>query len=98
MTFSMPEGFASYFREWEERIGAFIEFAPDGVEGGADSGTALPGAVGGAELPGAAAGVNLKDLPFAVKDNIAVQGFSLSCASKLLEKFRSPYTATAVRK
>ncbi|MDR1898839.1 MAG: aspartyl/glutamyl-tRNA amidotransferase subunit A [Treponema sp.] len=37
-------------------------------------------------------------MPFAVKDNIAVQGFSLSCASKLLEKFRSPYTATAVRK
>jgi aspartyl-tRNA(Asn)/glutamyl-tRNA(Gln) amidotransferase subunit A len=33
-----------------------------------------------------------------VKDNIAVQGFSLSCASKLLEDLRAPYTATAVRK
>jgi aspartyl-tRNA(Asn)/glutamyl-tRNA(Gln) amidotransferase subunit A len=37
-------------------------------------------------------------LPFAVKDNIAVKGFSLSCGSKLLEQLRAPYTATAVEK
>ncbi|MDR2211935.1 MAG: Asp-tRNA(Asn)/Glu-tRNA(Gln) amidotransferase subunit GatA [Spirochaetaceae bacterium] len=35
-------------------------------------------------------------MPFAVKDNIAVKDFSLSCGSKLLAGFRSPYTATAV--
>ncbi|MDR2150933.1 MAG: aspartyl/glutamyl-tRNA amidotransferase subunit A [Spirochaetaceae bacterium] len=39
----------------------------------------------------------LAGLPFAVKDNIAVKGFSLTCGSKLLQNFRSPYTATAVR-
>jgi aspartyl-tRNA(Asn)/glutamyl-tRNA(Gln) amidotransferase subunit A len=38
----------------------------------------------------------LDGLPFAVKDNIAVRGFSLTCGSRILEKFRSPYTATAV--
>jgi aspartyl-tRNA(Asn)/glutamyl-tRNA(Gln) amidotransferase subunit A len=38
----------------------------------------------------------IADLPFAVKDNIAVKDFSLSCGSKLLAGFRSPYTATAV--
>jgi aspartyl-tRNA(Asn)/glutamyl-tRNA(Gln) amidotransferase subunit A len=37
-------------------------------------------------------------VPFAVKDNIAVKGLGLTCGSKLLEGFRSPYTATAVRK
>jgi aspartyl-tRNA(Asn)/glutamyl-tRNA(Gln) amidotransferase subunit A len=37
-------------------------------------------------------------LPFAVKDNIAVKGFSISCGSKLLAPMKSPYTATAVQK
>ncbi|MDR0555156.1 MAG: aspartyl/glutamyl-tRNA amidotransferase subunit A [Treponema sp.] len=71
---ALPEGFLPYYKAWEERIGAFIEFA--GEKDG--------------EFP--------SSLPFAVKDNIAARGFSLSCASKLLERFRSPYTATAVRK
>ena len=46
---------------------------------------------------------NLKDsilqgIPFAVKDNIAVEGFKLSCGSNLLKGLDSPYTATAVSK
>ncbi|MDR1288235.1 MAG: aspartyl/glutamyl-tRNA amidotransferase subunit A [Treponema sp.] len=84
----LPDGFLSYCNEWEEKIGAFIEFAPPSADnsGAAGSSGALPGS-------GALAG-----LPFAVKDNIAVKGFSLTCGSKLLEHFRSPYTATAVRK
>jgi len=40
----------------------------------------------------------LFNLPFAVKDNIAVESFKLTCASKILENFISPYTATAVEK
>jgi aspartyl-tRNA(Asn)/glutamyl-tRNA(Gln) amidotransferase subunit A len=48
--------------------------------------------------PDASQGKGLGGLPFAVKDNIAVQGLSLSCGSKLLEELRSPYTATAVQK
>ncbi|MDR0600908.1 MAG: aspartyl/glutamyl-tRNA amidotransferase subunit A [Treponema sp.] len=81
----LPEGFLSYCNEWEEKIGAFIEFAP-GSEMAADN--SCPARPKDA----------LAALPFAVKDNIAVKGFSLSCGSKLLEKFRSPYTATVVRK
>jgi aspartyl-tRNA(Asn)/glutamyl-tRNA(Gln) amidotransferase subunit A len=38
----------------------------------------------------------LTGLPFAVKDNIAVQGMPLTCGSKFLENFVSPYSATAV--
>ena len=35
-------------------------------------------------------------LPVGIKDNIAVEGETLSCASKLLEPVNSPYDATAV--
>ncbi|GHV77176.1 glutamyl-tRNA(Gln) amidotransferase [Spirochaetia bacterium] len=73
MTASLPEGYLPYFNAWEEKIGAFIEFAD------------LPSGAGVA-------------LPFAVKDNIAVKGLSLSCGSKLLEHMKSPYTATVVQK
>ena len=38
----------------------------------------------------------LAGVPFAVKDNIAVEGFSLSCGSGLLRGLVAPYTATAV--
>ena len=37
-------------------------------------------------------------IPIAVKDNIAVKGQPLSCASKLLEPVNSPYDATVVQK
>jgi len=40
----------------------------------------------------------LEGLPIAVKDNIAVEGFGLSCGSKMLSNVQSPYTATAVCK
>jgi aspartyl-tRNA(Asn)/glutamyl-tRNA(Gln) amidotransferase subunit A len=46
-----------------------------------------------AEKSGLLAGV-----PFAVKDNIAVQGFHNTCGSRMLENLVAPYTATAVRK
>jgi aspartyl-tRNA(Asn)/glutamyl-tRNA(Gln) amidotransferase subunit A len=40
----------------------------------------------------------LAGLPFGVKDNIAVEGFRLSCGSRALEGLPAPYTATAVRR
>jgi aspartyl-tRNA(Asn)/glutamyl-tRNA(Gln) amidotransferase subunit A len=78
---NMDAGWSEYAREWEEKIGAFIEFAPD-----------APGAAG-RDAAGPLGG-----LLFAVKDNIAVERFSLSCGSKLLEGLRSPYTATVVQR
>ncbi|MDR2494735.1 MAG: aspartyl/glutamyl-tRNA amidotransferase subunit A [Spirochaetaceae bacterium] len=79
----LSDEFLSYFKAWEEKIGAFIEF------GTRDAGGTRAAPDAGSELAG---------LPFGVKDNIAVKGFSLTCGSKLLAGLRSPYTATAVRK
>ncbi|WP_010257527.1 amidase family protein [Treponema primitia] len=81
MASSLPEGYIPYFKTWEEKIGAFIEFKPEKVT---DTGGSLPKKV--------------TDTVFAVKDNIAVKDFSISCGSKLLENMKSPYTATAVQK
>lgn len=37
-------------------------------------------------------------LPLAVKDNIAIKGEKLTCASKILENFESVYSATAIER
>src|SRR5688572_5528712 len=37
-------------------------------------------------------------IPFAAKDNIAVSGASLTCGSRILEGYVSPYTATVINR
>ena len=82
----LPKDFIQYAKEWEEKIGAFIEFKlKDGEE------TSLQNGAGGSQG-------GLSGLPFAVKDNIAVKNMSFSCGSRHLEKLRSPYSAAAVQK
>lgn len=69
------------FTSWESKINAFIELRDEII----------------VKSAGVSRSKNsVSGLPFAVKDNIAVRGFSLSCASKFLEGLKSPYTATAV--
>lgn len=40
----------------------------------------------------------LNGIPFAIKDNMELVGTKTTCASKILENYTSPYTATAVKK
>lgn len=88
--------FEGYFKEWEGRIGAFLEYrpprewAPVLKNGGEAQGNVPAGS------PEVEARVPLAGIPFGVKDNIAVEGFRLTCGSRLLEQYRAPYTATAV--
>jgi aspartyl-tRNA(Asn)/glutamyl-tRNA(Gln) amidotransferase subunit A len=84
----LPEGFIEYAKDWEAKINAFIELD---LAGGKSTAAERP------DISKEAAAL-VADLPFAVKDNIAVKDFPLTCGSKLLEKFRSPYDATVVQK
>ena len=133
MSYTQPEGFIEYCKDWEAKTGAFLELRlgeaspaanpagfplpplrdnaerrPTGGRAATDGGgsedcaqSPVAGAQGDTPqrpaLDGQARAL-LEGFPCAVKDNIAVEGFSLSCGSRLLEEFRSPYTATAVHR
>ena len=78
------------FKKWKEgiisldnKLMSFLEFNPD-------KGTKLSRETKVKN--------KLSGIPFAVKDNIAVKSFGLTCGSKILSNFTSPYTATAVEK
>lgn len=81
------EGFESYQRDvrgWEEKIHAFLSFAP------------REGMISAGVQEDPEGNLPLRGLPFGVKDNIAVADLPLTCGSKILEEFTSPFTATAV--
>ncbi|MBX6350430.1 MAG: Asp-tRNA(Asn)/Glu-tRNA(Gln) amidotransferase subunit GatA [Clostridia bacterium] len=75
----------------DARVRAFLHPAPaDEVLRAA---RAVDEKVARGETPGPLAGV-----PVAVKDNISVEGRPLTCGSRILEGYRAPYSATAVRR
>ena len=105
MSLQLPEGFSQYVNEWESKINAFIALKIENIKSGEVSPPtpALPAAGlqpnnTSQDAPSPEAPALVKDLPFAVKDNIAVKNFPLTCGSKLLEQFRSPYSAAVVQK
>ena len=75
-------------RALDGKIGAFLSLDEKDAFAQADAADARRAA--GAPLSA------LDGVPVAIKDNIAVCGQPLSCASKMLEKFVSPYDATVV--
>ena len=95
----LRERYCRYVEQANGKIGALLEFDPTRDTGApvhsADTmGERSRDAWEGFALPEEAA--SLRDMPFVVKDNIAVRGFLLTCASKILADWSPPYTATAV--
>ena len=80
-----PAEYTEYLKARDRDVGACLEIRVSGHEG------PLAGAGAGSPPSGSLAG-----LPFAVKNNIAVKGWRLTCGSKLLSEVVAPYTATAV--
>ena len=76
------DSYKKYIDEWESRIHSFLEYKIE-------------------ETDLSEAGENsgyLSGMPFAVKDNIAVKDYNLTCGSRILENLVSPYDATVIEK
>ncbi len=74
----------------EPKVGAYVSLDKDRA---LDEAAKIDKRIANGENPGLLAGV-----PVAVKDNMATEFGTTSCASKILADFKAPYTATAVSK
>jgi len=77
-------------RGLEPRLNALLGLHPEEAEARAEG---IAERLARGEDPGPLAGV-----PVAVKNNIAVEGWPLTCGSRILENFRSTFTATVVER
>ena len=82
--------FLSAIKARDGKVGAFVEVYSDwaveqakGVDAKAKAGKPLG---------------KLAGLVFSIKNNVAIRGRRLSCASKMLEHYVAPYTATTVER
>jgi len=73
----------------EGKVRAFVSLD---AEGALERARAIDEAVARGQAPGPLAGV-----PIAIKDNMCLEGTPTTCASRILESYRPPYTATAVQ-
>lgn len=92
------EEYLEFVKEQDRETGAFLEIGSPGYFQAHDTASAMPGGESveparDTDKPGVAL-----NLPVAVKDNIAVRGYHLTCGSRMLENLVSPYTATAVER
>ena len=91
----------AHVRRIDEQLHSFLQFEP-GVTLEATGASAASGRDGdrGEDAPQGSEDEDgaLRGVPFAVKDNIAVRPFRLTCGSRLLSSFVTPYTATAVER
>lgn len=83
---SICEAFISRVRQSDGEIQAFLHFDEDKILAAADASDAR-------RRKGAALSP-LDGLPVGIKDVIAIEGEPLTCASRILERYVSPYTGT----
>ncbi|OGR42986.1 MAG: glutaminyl-tRNA synthase (glutamine-hydrolyzing) subunit A [Elusimicrobia bacterium GWA2_61_42] len=77
-------------KERDGEIGAFLEVFGETARAGA---AAVDRKIAAGGRPGRLAGV-----PVAIKDNLLYSGHRMTCASRILEGYVAPYTATAVQR
>lgn len=77
----------------DEVDGDVAAFLKVGTESARDAAAAIDRTVADGDDPGPLAGV-----PVAIKDLLCMKGIETTCASKILEGWRPPYTATAVER
>ncbi len=85
---------AKRIREEEKEINGYISQFLEEAEEKAKEADRKRGSVASAAQPTHL----LFGIPMAIKDNIAVEGKPLTCGSKILSNFISPYDATVVKK
>jgi aspartyl-tRNA(Asn)/glutamyl-tRNA(Gln) amidotransferase subunit A len=86
----------AHIEDYDSQVCAFLEFTPEMALEAASAVDAAIAAASKGTLPaelGPLAGV-----PMAFKDNMNLTGTHTTCASKMLEDYISPYTATCVEK
>lgn len=80
------QAFLDAAEKGDSAVGAFLKLDREAVLKSADASDERR--TNGSELS------PLDGVPVALKDNIAIEGETLSCASKILGEFKSPYTGT----
>lgn len=86
----VAESSLALIAEQDEKIGAFISIDGEGALAAADE---IDRKLAAGEEIGALGGV-----PVAVKDNICIEDTPTTCASKMLENYRPPYSAHVIDK
>lgn len=81
------KSYRQFVLERDKQVGSFLEFDPSRNSSSTNIST------NNQSLNEILAGI-----PFAVKDNISVRNFHLTCGSKILSNLVSPYNATAIDK
>lgn len=76
-------------QETDRKVNAYIGFDPAKIQKAVGAG--LPRPAGAETAP-------LQGVPISIKDNICIQGWETTCASKILKGFVPPYDATVIRK
>ena len=79
-------------------LNAFLEMYDDAADKAKECDAQISKARAEGKLDALFAEKPLLGLPFAVKDNISVQGKHLTCASKILEGYVAPYNATVINR
>src|SRR5262249_58199273 len=85
---AVPEAALARTARVEPLLQAYLALYPELAR---ERAAAIDARVAAGEDPGPLAGV-----PVALKDNLNVEGLPVTCASKILQGYVAPYTATAV--